>query len=60
MKIAIIGAGAIGSLVAAQLHKIGEDVILIGKAGQVDAIRAKGLIISGVINLVGVFEDNGR
>jgi len=48
MKIAIIGAGAIGGLVAAYLKKSGEDVILIGRKDQVDAINAKGLKINGV------------
>jgi 2-dehydropantoate 2-reductase len=48
MKIAVIGAGAIGGVVAAYLKKAGEDVILIGRSDQVDAINAKGLDIKGV------------
>ncbi len=48
MKIAIIGAGAIGCVVAAYLHKAGVDVVLIGKKDQVDAIRTQGLVIEGV------------
>ena len=48
MKIAIIGAGAIGGVVAAYLKKAGEDVVLIGRGRQVDAINAKGLRIKGV------------
>ncbi len=48
MKIAIIGAGAIGGLVAAYLKKSGEDVILIGRWDQVDVINAQGLMIKGV------------
>ena len=48
MKIAVIGAGAIGGLVAAYLKKAGEDVVLIGRADQVDAINANGLTITGV------------
>lgn len=48
MKIAIIGAGAIGSIAAAYLHKAGQDVVLIGKEDQVKAIRQLGLKISGV------------
>ena len=43
MKIAVIGAGAIGGLVAAYLKKAGEDVILIGRGDQVDVINAQGL-----------------
>lgn len=45
MKIAVIGAGAIGSVVAAGLLKSGEDVILIGRPDQVAAIRSGGLKI---------------
>lgn len=45
MTIAIIGAGAMGSLIAAYLHKAGLPVVLIGKAEQVDAISRRGLKI---------------
>ena len=48
MKIAVIGAGAIGGVVAAYLKKSGEDVILIGRTDQVDVINSKGLTIKGV------------
>jgi len=48
MKIAIIGAGAIGGVVAAYLKKAGEEVVLIGREAQVDAINAQGLTIKGV------------
>jgi len=48
MKIAVIGAGAIGGVVAVYLKKSGEDVILIGRSDQVDAINAHGLTIKGV------------
>jgi 2-dehydropantoate 2-reductase len=48
MKIAIIGAGAIGSVAAAYLHKAGEDVTLIGKPQQVRAVNLHGLKIAGV------------
>lgn len=48
MKIAVIGAGAIGGVVAAYLKKAGEDVVLIGRSDQVDVINAKGLTIKGV------------
>ncbi|MDP8264858.1 MAG: 2-dehydropantoate 2-reductase [Candidatus Aceula lacicola] len=48
MHVAVIGAGAIGSTVAAFLHKTGIDVTLIGRSNQVEAIREKGLKISGV------------
>ena len=48
MKIAIIGAGAIGSVVAAYLTKSGQDVTMIGRSDQVDAINKAGLKIKGV------------
>jgi len=48
MKIAIIGAGAIGGVVAAYLKKAGEDVVLVGHGDQVDAVNARGLTVKGV------------
>jgi len=48
MRIAVIGAGAIGGVVAAYLKKAGEDVLLIGRSEQVDAINAHGLSVKGV------------
>lgn len=48
MKIAVIGAGAIGNLVAAYLKSSGEDVSLVGNTDSVKAIRGNGLSISGV------------
>ena len=48
MRIAVIGAGAIGSVVAAYLNKAGQDVTLIGRQDQVDSINRAGLKIKGV------------
>ncbi len=48
MKIAVIGAGAIGSSITAYLTKAGEDIVLIGKKDQVEAINQRGLSIKGV------------
>ena len=46
MKIAIIGAGAMGTMFGAFLGKAGEDVILIDvRKDHIDAINAKGLLI---------------
>ncbi len=47
MKIAVIGAGAIGSVVAGRLKKSGADVVLIGRDDQVKAIKKNGLTIKG-------------
>ncbi len=46
-KIAVIGAGAIGSLVGGLLSGAGEDVILIGRKAHVDVINKEGLVIDG-------------
>lgn len=48
MKITVIGAGAIGSLVAGYLKLKNEDVSLVGHRDSVKAIQEKGLQISGV------------
>ncbi len=49
MRIAIIGAGAIGCVTGALLWDKGYDVVLVGRAGQSEAINARGLIIDGVL-----------
>ena len=45
MKIAVIGGGAIGSVVAGFLAKEGEDVLLVARQAHVDAINENGLTI---------------
>jgi 2-dehydropantoate 2-reductase len=47
MKIAVIGAGAIGSVIGGLLYKAGEDVTLIGRKPHVDAINRSGLVLEG-------------
>jgi 2-dehydropantoate 2-reductase len=47
MKIAIIGAGAVGCVLAARLGKAGEDVTLIGREDQVRALNERGLTLRG-------------
>jgi 2-dehydropantoate 2-reductase len=47
MRIAIIGAGAIGSVIGGLISKAGEDVTLIGRKPHVDAINQNGLILEG-------------
>ncbi len=47
MKIAVIGAGAIGNLVAGYLKRAEEDVLLIARPDLVGAIQASGLHLSG-------------
>ncbi len=48
MKIAFIGAGAIGSLFGSLLEKGDIDTLLIGRQNHVNAIRKKGLFVSGI------------
>ena len=48
-KIAVIGAGAIGSLIGGLLARAGEDVTLIARQAQVEAINAQGLRIDGLL-----------
>lgn len=48
MKIAVIGSGAIGNLIAGYLKLNGQDVSLVGHADSVKAITEHGLNISGV------------
>ena len=47
MKIAVIGPGAIGGLVAGYLKHRGEDVFLVGRKEAVEAISKNGFEISG-------------
>ncbi|MDD2703375.1 MAG: ketopantoate reductase family protein [Candidatus Omnitrophica bacterium] len=54
MRIAVIGAGAIGCLVAGYLKLKNEDVLLIGHPESVKAVREKGISISGVRGTVSV------
>lgn len=48
MKIAVVGAGAIGNLIAGYLELKNEDVFLVGRPDTVKAVRQHGLKISGV------------
>jgi 2-dehydropantoate 2-reductase len=43
MKVAVMGAGAVGCYYGGMLVRAGHDVVLIGRAQHVDAIRAQGL-----------------
>ena len=47
MRIAVIGAGAIGSVVAAYVTKSGQNVTLVGKPEQVNVISKRGLNVLG-------------
>jgi 2-dehydropantoate 2-reductase len=66
MKIAVIGAGAIGGLVGAKLALAGEDVTFIVRGGNLDAIRTHGIKLIGadgehqVARNVGATDDYDR
>lgn len=47
MQVAVVGAGAIGSLIGARLHEAGVNVRLIGRKDHVEAIQANGLLVRG-------------
>jgi 2-dehydropantoate 2-reductase len=47
VKILLVGAGAIGSLLGALLQEGGNSVLLAGRADHVEAVRANGLRVSG-------------
>jgi 2-dehydropantoate 2-reductase len=46
MTIAIVGAGAVGGLLAALLHRAEQDVLLVGRAGSTAAVREAGLRVT--------------
>jgi 2-dehydropantoate 2-reductase len=46
MTIAIMGAGAVGGLLAALLHRAEQDVLLVGRPGSIAAVREAGLRVS--------------
>lgn len=48
MRVLILGAGAIGSVLGGFLAKAGHSVTLFGRAWHLDAIRKKSLIIDGI------------
>lgn len=48
MRVLVMGAGAIGSVVGGLLCQAGHDVTLVGRAGHMDAIAASGLRITGI------------
>jgi 2-dehydropantoate 2-reductase len=47
LRVAVLGAGGLGSVVAAFCARAGADVTMIGRAQHVDAVRAHGLRVTG-------------
>jgi 2-dehydropantoate 2-reductase len=48
MKIAILGAGAMGSILAAHLVRAGDDATLIARGSRAEEIKEKGITIAGL------------
>ena len=48
MRILVLGAGAVGSVLGGFLAKAGHDVTLLGRAWHLDVVRRQGLRISGL------------
>jgi 2-dehydropantoate 2-reductase len=52
MKYAVIGLGAVGTIIGGLLAKSGEKIIFICKKNQVEEIRKKGIKINGINNSI--------
>lgn len=50
MKVVILGAGALGSLIGAHLARAGEEVILIARGERARFIQEKGITVTGLAN----------
>ena len=50
MKIAILGAGAMGSVLAAHLARAGEEVVVIARGKRAEEIKNNGIVIEGLEN----------
>ena len=53
-RIAVIGSGAIGSMIGGLLSKAGEDVTLVGRKAHIETINKNGLTIDGVLGVMRV------
>ena len=47
MKYAVIGLGAVGSIIGGLIHKKEKDIVLFGKKSQIDLLKKEGLKIEG-------------
>ncbi len=48
MRVLVLGAGALGSAIGGFMGRAGHEVTLVGRAAHMDAIRARGLRITGI------------
>jgi len=48
MKTVVLGAGALGSIIAGHLARAGEDVTLVARGGRAEYLRQNGITINGL------------
>ena len=48
MKVVVLGAGALGSIIAGHLARAGEDVILVARGDRAEHLRQNGITITGL------------
>ncbi len=51
MKIVVLGAGALGSVLAAHLARAGEDVALVARGARAELLRERGVRLAGLVDL---------
>src|SRR6185295_15835957 len=51
MRFAILGAGALGTILGAHLARAGHDVAMIARGDRARAIRRQGLVVSGLSSI---------
>jgi 2-dehydropantoate 2-reductase len=51
VKIIVMGAGALGSILAALLHEAGHEVALVARGARAEHLRANGVTIEGLANV---------
>jgi 2-dehydropantoate 2-reductase len=49
MKIVVLGAGALGSIIGAHLVRAGHDVIFVAREGRARVLRRDGVVITGLV-----------
>ncbi len=48
LRVAVVGAGAIGGVLGARLQQAGHDVVFIARGATLDALRSRGLILESI------------
>lgn len=63
MRIVVVGAGALGSIVGAHLVRAGEDVVFLARGQRAAALRERGIVLTGLADFtaaVTVVTDPGK